>query len=517
MLDLSFRPDRTRRDPVYRQLADHLAELVDAGRLRSGERLPPTRELAQALGLSRNTVTRAYDWLIEAGWLGAHVGRGTFVQRRFLATPAADGRRSRPERSSARRLEAVSAPFAWPALFSSRVRALAIPRIARPADPEHARFDFRPGRVDLAGLPIADLQGAWQRAVGRLREHGNDFDPLGFAPLRAAIARSLAGRGIAQGPDSVLVTSGAQQGIDLVARALIEPGDVVAMEDPGYVLARLAFRAAGAQVIGIGVDGNGMRVEELARVQRSRRVKLVYATPSVQLPTGATLSPERREALLELADRVQMPILEDDYDCELRLDAPATLAIKAMDGAERVIYVGTFSKALFPGLRLGYVVAAPQLLRTLSLLRAAASFQPSLLDQTAMAELLGRDVLERHVRRVRKRYAERVRAAAEALARSMPAGTHFRAPRGGSAIWVELPPAVDGEALTVAAHERGILYESGEPFRMEADGPPALLLSCAALPPDAIRVGIAELGALVRRRLRAGSHARSRSGGRRTR
>ncbi len=488
MLDLPFRPDPTHPDPVYRQLADHLAEWIRAGRLPAGERVPPTRELAAALGLSRNTVTRAYEWLVEAGFLAAHVGRGTFVQgvaRAKQPTPPSDA----PGRPA----------FAWPALFATRMRALRMPRPFRPADPEALRCDFRPGQVDAAALPIAELQGAWQRAVGRLREHANDFDPLGDAKLRAAIARQLAGRGIARRADEVLVTSGAQQAFDLIARALIDPGDAVVVEDPGYFLAAMAFRAAGAQLIGVGVDADGLRVDEVARALRTRRVKLACVTPSVQLPTGVALSPERRAELLELADRAQMPIVEDDYDCEMRLVPHAALALKTLDVGERVIYVGTFSKALFPGLRLGYVVAAPALLGALSRVRAAASQQPSLIDQMAVAELLAGDALERHVRRVRKRNAERMRATLASLAAEMPAGTRFREPCGGTSVWVELPAGVDADALAAAAQERGIVYGRGELFRVDGDGAPALLLSFAGLAPDAIRGAIAELAALVRR------------------
>lgn len=170
----------------------------------------------------------------------------------------------------------------------------------------------------------------------------------------------------------------------------------------------------------------------------------------------------------------------------------------AMDGGDRVIYVGTFSKALFPGLRLGYVVGAPALLRALASLRAAATFQPSLIDQLAVAELLARDSLERHVRRIRRRYGERSLAMASALTEAMPEGTHFREPRGGSAVWVELPPHVDADALAVAARERGIAYARGDLFRVDGTGTPALLLSFAALPAGEIRSGVDELAALVR-------------------
>ena len=487
MLDLAFRADPLHPDPVYRQLADHLAELIAAGRMPAGERVPPTRELASALGLSRNTVTRAYEWLVDAGFLDAHVGRGTYVQRAAQARP------------SQQAADVPRAAFAWPALFASRQHALRMPRALRPADPASIRCDFRPGQVDGAALPIAELQGAWQRAVGRLREQANDFDPLGDTQLRSAIARQLAGRGITRRPEEVLVTSGAQQAFDLVARVLIEPGDTVAVEDPGYFLAALAFRGCGAQLLAIPVDGEGLRVDELVRALRTRRVKLAYVTPSVQLPTGVALSQQRREQLLEVADRVQMPILEDDYDCETRLVRNSALALKTLDSGDRVIYVGTFSKALFPGLRLGYVVGAPALLAALARTRAATSQQPSLVDQMAVAELLTSDALERHVRRVRKRNAERLAATIETLQTAMPAGTRFREPSGGNSVWVELPAATDADALAAAAQERGIVYARGELFRVDGEGAPALLLSFSGLAPDAIRAGVTELATLLRR------------------
>jgi len=501
VLDLAFRPDPGAAPPVYQQLASHLTELIEAERLVAGERVPPTRDLAASLGLSRNTVSRAYESLAAAGLLGAHVGRGTFVR------PA--GRRPGPVAAPR---GATRPAFAWQALLSQRARALRAPAGLRLVRPEGVRFDFRPGRVDADALPIAELQKAWQRALGgALRGRANEIDPLGHEPLRAAIARSLGTRGIAVRADALLVTAGAQQALDLVARALLDPGDVVAIEQPGYFGAALAFQGCGATLIGVGVDGEGLRVDELARVLRSRRAKLVYTTPAAQLPTGVTLSDARRVALLELADREQVPILEDDYDCELRLAGPAAPALKNQDRADQVVYVGTFSKALFPGLRLGYVVAAPALLAQLALGRLAASFQPSLVDQLALAELLGGDAVERHVRRVRKRCAERARAMADALTASMPEGTRFRTPAGGTAIWVELPPGVDPAALAADAAARGIAYAPGEGFRLAAGAPPALLLSFAAAPPEAIREGVAELAALVERQLGAAGRARSRS------
>ena len=500
MLDLAFRPDPGAAAPLYRQLADFLAALIAAGRLRPGERVPPSRELAEGLGLSRNTVGRAYDTLAAAGLLHAHVGRGSFVSA--LGRPAharsAGGAPAEPD-------------FAWPALFARSARELRPPAGLRPCDPDEAlRFDFRPGQVDAAALPIAALQAAWQRALGgRLRAHANDVDLLGLPALRAAIARALGARGIACGAQEILLTAGAQQALDLVARTLVEPGDTVVMEDPGYFGAALVFRAAGAHLVGVGVDQEGLRVDELARILRGRRVKLLYTTPAVQLPTGVALSEPRRAALLELAHREQLPILEDDYDCELRLGGPAAPALKTDDARRQVIYAGTFSKALFPGLRLGYLVAAPALLGALALRRFAASFQPSLVDQLALSDLLSGDTLERHVRKVRRHYAERVRAMRAALAEAMPAGARIGDPAGGSTVWVELPGEVDVAALAAAARERGIGYGPGEAFRLDGGGPPSLLLSFAVETPDAIRRGVAELGRLVRAARLGGRRAAS--------
>ncbi len=490
VLDLPFRPDRESEAPVYRQLADHLLALIDAGRLRPGERLPPSRELAAALGLSRNTVNRALETLAAAGLVDAHVGRGTFVEERAeRLRGAALGRPAGPE--PARR------PFAWQALLSARARGLELPTAVPRVEAAHLRFDFRPGRVDAAALPIAELQGAWQRALGRLREVANEIDPAGHAPLRAAVARALGARGIACGGEEVLITAGAQQALDLVARALVDPGDAVALEQPGWFGAALAFRAAGADLLPVGVDGEGLRVEELARIARSRRPKLVYVTPAVQLPTGVALSDARREALLALADREQIPVVEDDFDAELRLAGPSRPALKTLDRSDQVVYVGTFSKALYPGLRLGYAVAARSLRARLIALRFAASMQAPLAEQMAVAELLEAGVLERHVRRVRRRHAERAAAMLEALADELPRA-RAQEPAGGSALWVELREELDTAALATEAARRGIAYAPGEAFRLDGEGPPALLLSFAALAPDAIRAGIAELAALVR-------------------
>lgn len=487
MLELAFRPDRESPEPIYRQLEAYLRELIAERRLPPEERMPASRELASALGLSRNTVNQAYQALAEDGLLRARVGQGTFVR----AGAAAPGRGEAPP--------AGPRGFAWEGLLARRTRALALPRGLRGEPGPAARFDFRGGQVDAESLPVAALARAHAAALERSAELAAHRDPQGWPPLREAIARALLARGIRCGPDEVAVVNGAQQALDLLARVLVDPGDTVVMEQPGYFGAAVAFAAAEAHLVGVGVDAEGLRTEELARLLRARRAKLVFATPAVQSPTGVALSPARRRELLSLSDAYQVPLVEDDYDSELRYEAPPAPALKRDDEAGLVVYVGTFTKALFGGLRVGYVVAARPLLARLLLARWAADVQTDLVAQAALAELAASGALERHVRRVRRLYAERRAALLGALAAHMPAGVRFSPPAGGNAVWVALPPAADPEELHQLARAAGIAYTRGDAFFFDGSGAGHLSLSFAALAPSRIAEGIERLAALVRR------------------
>jgi DNA-binding transcriptional MocR family regulator len=327
------------------------------------------------------------------------------------------------------------------------------------------------------------------------------MDPLGYGPLREQIARSLVSRGIRCDASDVLVTCGAQQALDLTSRVLIDPGDAVAVEQPGYLGAAQSFRAAGAKLVGIDVDREGLRTDMLARALHTRRIKMIYTTPSAQMPTGVAMSASRRRALLELADETQTPILEDDYDSEFRFDNPPLAALKTQDVARQVIYIGTFSKAIFPGLRIGYALAARPLRARMALMRLTASFGPDALAQAAVAELLASGALERHVRRLRKLYSERRDALLAALEGAMPDGTRWSQPRGGLMSWVTLPPGIDGVALARAALEAGIVYARGESCYFDERGADCLALSFANQSPAMIGEGVARLGEIARQLL----------------
>lgn len=490
MLEFAFRPDPRGRDPVYRQLIGYIVELVEAGRLIPGERLPATRDLAVQLAMSRNTVSRAYRLLVEEDVLSAHVGRGTFVSPRPLR--AIEGGRGRGVSADAVR------GFAWEGLLAARASRLVLPRGAGAVQQGFTRFDFTGGSVDPELLPVAQLRRAWSRALATsLPVLARPISPLGLPALREEIALSLLARGIACEPDDVLVTNGVHQAFDLVGRALIDPGDTVVIEQPGYFGAALSFRACGSHLVGVGVDEAGLRVDELARVLAARRVKLVVVTPSAQSPTGAVLSERRRAALIELSDRYQIPIFEDDYESELRFESSPLAALKASDPAGRVIYAGTFSKALFPALRVGYVVAARSLLTRLARFRMLADFATDGVSQAAVLELMISGALERHVRRLRRSYAARRLAMLAALERHMPPGVDWTRPSGGHGIWLTLPPEVSGATLQQSAMASGIAYARGDFFGLDGRFENCLALSFVSQPEVKIEAGVAELAAHI--------------------
>ncbi|GAA2342606.1 PLP-dependent aminotransferase family protein [Dactylosporangium salmoneum] len=385
-LHISLEGPGDRTDRIYRQLRDAILD----GRLRHGERVPPSRALARDLAVARNTVAAAYDRLVGDGFLAGRAGAGTFVAYRGSATVA-------------RR-----APVG-PLRPSRRFAALG------PEDPATppARYDLRIGHPDASLFPLA----AWRRLLGRSLHASADYhDPSGLPPLRSAIARHIGlSRSVRASGEDVLVTSGAQQAIDLVARVLIEPGATVAVEEPGYRPVRRLFASLGARVAGVPVDADGIVVDLIPPSAR-----LVYVTPSHQHPLGIAMSLERRSALLDWAQEHRAAIVEDDYDSEFRYSDRPLEPLQSLDRAGRVIYVGTFSKTLLPSLRLGFLVAPEALRPALRAARRIADWHGEPAAQAALAAFIDEGLLQRHLRSVGRVYAARhdllVRAARGPLA-----------------------------------------------------------------------------------------------------
>ena len=364
---------------IYRQLRGAILD----GRLRPRDPLPPTRELAERLGVARNTVTVAYDRLASEGFVTSRVGSGTFVSAHFTIAgpPARDGGRALQPRAI---WDCIELPGAFE---------------------RTAEFDFRVGLPDSSLFP----HKTWRRLTTRaLRDDSAKRvvygHPAGHVPLRAAIARHVGlSRGVVTSADDVTVVNGAQQALDVVARALLEPRDTVAIEEPCYTLPRRLFESLGARVVGVPVDHEGLVVDALPR-----RARLVYVTPSHQYPLGVAMSLPRRLALLAWAERHGVAIVEDDYDSEFRFHDRPIEPLHLLDGGSgRVIYVGTFSKTLLPTLRLGFVVTPPSLTTAVQKAKFLSDWHTAQLPQVVLAQFLDQGGFARHIRRMRGIYRVR--------------------------------------------------------------------------------------------------------------
>ncbi|TWE05704.1 GntR family transcriptional regulator [Pseudomonas sp. AG1028] len=364
---------------LARQLYQALRERMLDGRLPGGTRLPASRQLAELLGVSRNTVSRALDQLYAEGYVQARVGDGTYV---------AD--------------LAAGAPLPA-AILSSEVRSSALQRLQNFHLPPHLPGPPRAFRV---GVPAFDLfpyetwarlaARFWRRPAPALLGYG---DPAGDAQLRELIAAYLrSSRGLQCDPGQIVITCGAQQAISLCTQLLLEPGDRVALEDPGYRAAAHAFSVAGARLEGIGIDSEGL---DVAALERAGPCRLAYVTPSHQYPTGVTLSLPRRLALLDWAERNDAWIIEDDYDGEYRYSGTPLAPLAALDRGQRVLYVGTFSKIVFPALRLGYLVVPPRLAQAFARRRGVDMRHSDIGTQAVMAEFIAAGHFQRHIRRMR--------------------------------------------------------------------------------------------------------------------
>lgn len=368
------------RGEIYRQLRRAIIE----GRLESGALLPPSRELARQLGVSRTTVTVAYDRLTSEGYVSARTGAGTFVS--FDGRPAEDGKKRRRP-AGVLKPRPIWDSIRLPATFDNP-----------------SRFYFRTGIPDASLFP----QPTWRRLVAReLRSYGNRAggygQPAGHEGLRKAISRHIAvSRGLTTSPDDVTITNGTQQALDIMARVMLAPGEAIAVEDPGYQPPNRLFRSLGARVVGVPVDREGMVVDALPG-----HIRLVYVTPSHQYPLGVTMSMPRRQALLAWAERRNAAIIEDDYDSEFRFGGRPVDPLHTLDNVGRVVYIGSFSKTMLPGLRLGFMVAPPSLREAVQKAKSVTDWHTGTLVQGALARFIDQGEFARHIRRVSAVYGAR--------------------------------------------------------------------------------------------------------------
>jgi len=453
--------DHRRPDlPVYLRIARLLTDEIRRGRLRAGVRLPSTRGLAAMLEVNRNTVVAAYDELASEGWVSGRPASGTFVSPRLPdLSPLRLAAASSPRRGVPRALGFDLAPGA------AGVRDV----VAHPAPP--GALLLWGGVPDLSRVPTAALARAYRRAVSRPGASLDYTDGRGHAGLRAAVAGMLAAtRGLVAGADDVIITRGSQMAIDLVARALLRPGDEVAVEELGYQRAWDAFRRAGARLVPVPVDQDGLDVAALARLLERRRIRALYLTPHHQYPSTAVLSAGRRIALLDLARRRRLALIEDDYDHEFHYDGRPVMPLASADAAGVVVYVGTFSKVLAPGLRLGFAVAPGPLLNELVVLREVVDRQGDMATESAVAELIEDGELQRHTQRMRRTYQARRDAFVTILRQRLGQVLSFEVPPGGMSLWARVADGIDAERWCVAGAARGVGFMTGRSYVLPHDG-----------------------------------------------
>lgn len=477
-------------EPLFRQVAQAVVHDIRRGRLRPGDPLPGSRSLAETLKVHRNTVLAAYDELVAEGWLEPSRARGTFVSK---ALPDAPPRHFSPEAAARdvvpRRAGFDLAPAPYP-----RDRAFHGPS---------ARYLMTGGIPDVRLAPAGALARAYRRALrGSARDVLSYGDARGHRRLRAALAAMLAAsRGLASREDDVLVVRGSQMALDLAARALVRPGDAVGVEGVGYRPAWEAFRRQGAQLVPLPVDEHGLVVDALATALEATPLRAVYVTPHHHYPTTVTLSAPRRLQLLELARRHRFAIVEDDYDHEFHYEGRPVLPLASADQAGVVVYIGTLAKILAPGLRLGYLVAPPDVLERMADHRFYVDRQGDATVEHAVAQLLEDGEVQRHARRVRRAYLARRDALVAGFRRTFADVLSFEVPGGGMALWTAVARDVDPEAWARGALARNVLFLPGRAFRYDGRASPHARFGFAALDEG-------ELADAVRRLSRALAAAR---------
>jgi GntR family transcriptional regulator/MocR family aminotransferase len=487
-MGIPFNPlDRTK--PLVDQLVSQVMARVGQDPAATGARLPSIRGLAVELGVNRNTVAQAYKELAQKGYLDSRFGGGSTLRRPGDpgAAPAA-----------ARRFDHLD----WERRFAGHFAAFALPA-APPArdggEPPVNLFQLHPhtGLFPLDAFRLC-LNTVLRRQGRALLNYGS---PAGYLPLRERIAARLKRQRIPVTPAQILVTSGSQQGIDLLARAFLNPGDGVVVESPMYSIALKIFQMNGAALIPYAVGPGGVSLAGLESALGRNAPKLFYAVPNFQNPTAHSYTGAEKQALLAQVYRTGGLLIEDASDAELHRDAESRPALAALDGLTQTLHLNTFSKTLVPAVRVGYLAGPAPVMHRLTELKEMTDLSHSLILQAAISEFMERGLFDRHVAAVRDFYRARMELAVEMLEQALPEEAPFARPGGGLCTWVDLPPQVDTAQLYRQLAQAGVLVSPGALYQPVPGGRNGLRLCVAAEPEERLRRGIAILGAELRRLL----------------
>ncbi len=485
-MDLAIKLDSDAPVPLHRQLYEELRQAILTGRLSRGKRIPSTRLLAKSLGISRTTVTVAYEQLLSEGYLETTVGSGTFVCSQLpdeLLNSAAIN--SSPEESHP------------PVKLSNYGAILANTEIPYYQEP-NLPISFRYGQPSIDQFPLK----LWRKLLSRHCSANLDWlnyptDAGGYKPLREAIACYLSrSRAVQCEPDQIIITSGSQQALDLVTRLLIAPGDGIALEEPGYPGARYTFLMQGAKLYPVPVDESGLVIEKLTNYSK-KSIKLIYITPSHQFPTGAVLSLPRRLELLVWAQKMGIMIIEDDYDSEYRYGERPIPALQGLDHSNSVLYIGTFSKMLFPSLRIGYLVVPQHLVSLLTRAKWLTDRHSPLLEQKVLVDFLNEGHLESYIRRMRTHYNQLRQILVQTLKTYFDQQVTILGEKAGIHLMVRLKTKLSDEEIIHRAAEVGVSMVTAQPYYLKNKPKGEFIFGYAQLTSAQIQEGIGKLALAI--------------------
>jgi GntR family transcriptional regulator / MocR family aminotransferase len=495
--------DRQSPAPLYQQIASFIRQGIQSGHLAPELRLPSSRSLAKDLGVNRITVEAAYAELESEGLVFSKVGSGTYVLPPSQFSP----------------LPKASPGAPWP-LWQQEIQANG-PDVNKSPDLRlHEKrhpdpISFASGVGDYHRFPVEDFRKILQSVMRRdgisALEYGEDS---GYAPLRATVANVLSSQGLQVGSENILITAGSQQSLALVSQVLLKPGDAVLVEEPTYSGALNLFQALGLKIIGVPVDQRGLQVDSLEKLLQQVHPRLLYTIPNFQNPTGTCMSSPRRLQLISLADRYNLPILEDDYVGDLRYEGHALPSLKSLDPGGRVIYVSTFSKMLMPGLRVGFLAAEGPVYDRLVAYKRVNDLTTSNLIQRALEAYVTVGRYQVHLQRSCQVYRKRRDAMMDEIERLLPEGIQISQPQGGLFIWLRLPEGLRADELLPYAIEEGVAFAPGSNFFLGSEAGSAFMrLNFTAHPPETIHKGIKRLQKAIKR-LEAGVNLEHAANGR---
>ena len=461
--------------PLYRQLYLQIRNLIESGKIEQGGRLPATRELAGQLGLNRTTISAAYELLENEGLITGHVGRGSFVAEAPSARSGFDWHDVLPESGS-------QAPA--------------------PAGP-NVRISFAASRPSELLFPLEEFRSTCAEVIssGDAQTILQLGSSAGYGPLRRYLLDQSRAEGVARATDDILITSGCQQAFDLLQRTLVANGETVLVEDPVIPGVRNVFQRAGARLVGVPVNQDGLDMEALENILAKERPRLLVVTSNFQNPTGATLPLAARQSLLRIAQRAGLIVVENDIYGALAYEGDSIPPIKQLDDSGDTVLLRSFSKLAFPGLRVGWVIGPRALIEKLTEAKQWSDLHTDQLSQAVLLHFAESGRLDRHRQRMLSAGRDRLRAVLDACESHLPAGTEYTRPRGGMNVWVRLPRGLDTGELLPRAEREGVTYLPGKFFAISRPESGSLRLSFAGLAPEKIRAGIEVLGRIFREEL----------------